>query len=82
MIRIRKFNSRAVASEAGGGGVAASPWTRWARQVKSVDGFASFRLSYFDYSELQLFAVSYSRSISRRHISLQMLKIAFWSLQI
>ena len=54
---------RAVASGGGGGGArgAAGPVgpveTRWARHVKSVNGFVFFRLSYFDYSDLQLFAI-------------------------
>ena len=32
-------------------------WTCWARHIKSVDGFDLFRLSYFDYSDLQLFSI-------------------------
>ena len=35
----------------------AAPWTCWARHIKSLDGFVFFRLSYFDYSDLQLFAI-------------------------
>ena len=31
--------------------------TCWARQIKSVDGFVFIRLSYFDCSDLQLFAI-------------------------
>ena len=48
---------RAVASWGGGGGGQHPPWTIWARQIKSVDGFVFFRLSYFDCSDLQLFAI-------------------------
>ena len=33
------------------------PWTCWARHIKSVGGVVFFRLSYFDYSDLQLFAI-------------------------
>ena len=33
------------------------PRTCWARQIKSVNGFVFFRLSYFDYSDLQLLAI-------------------------
>ena len=33
------------------------PWTCWARHIKSLDGFVFFRLSYFDYGDLQLFAI-------------------------
>ena len=47
---------RAVAS-GGGKGDSCSPGTCWARQIKSVDGFVFFRLSYFDCSDLQLFAI-------------------------
>ena len=52
--------------------------------IKSVDGFVFFRLSYFDYSDLQLFDIfiQCSRSIFWRHISWQVLKISFRSLQI
>ena len=32
--------------------------TFWARKTKSVEGFVSFRLSHFNYSDLQLFAIS------------------------
>ena len=32
-------------------------WTSWARHIKSVGGFVLFRLSYFDYSDLQLFSI-------------------------
>ena len=32
-------------------------WTCWARHIKSVNGFVFFRLSYLDYSDLQLFAI-------------------------
>ena len=32
-------------------------WTCWARHIKSVNGFVFFRLSYFDYSDWQLFAI-------------------------
>ena len=78
---------RAVASRGGGGkGDSCSPWICWARQIKSVDGFVFFRLSYFDCSDLQLllFAIfiSYSRSIFWRHISWQVSTIVFQSLQI
>ena len=31
--------------------------TCWARHITSVDGFVFFRLSYFDNSDLQLFAI-------------------------
>ena len=34
-----------------------APWTCWARHIKSLDGFVFFRLSYFDYGDLQLFAI-------------------------
>ena len=34
-----------------------SPWIYSARHIKSVDGVLFFRLSYFDYSDLQLFAI-------------------------
>ena len=44
---------------AGGGKVRGQlpPWTCRARQIKFVYGFVFFRLSYFDYSDLQLFAI-------------------------
>ena len=32
-------------------------WTCWTTQIKSVDRFVFFRLSYFDCSDLQLFAI-------------------------
>ena len=65
------------------GKIPPSPWTCWARHIKSVDGVVFFRLSYFGYSDLQLFLpFTYSRSIFRRHISWKMLKRAFQSLQI
>ena len=32
-------------------------WTCWARHIKSVNGFVFLRLSYLDYSDLQLFAI-------------------------
>ena len=32
-------------------------WTWLARHIKSVNGFVCFRLSYFDYRDLQLFAI-------------------------
>ena len=53
------YKIRAVASEGGTRGAAAPPpsWTCWARQLKPVDGFVSFRLSHFDYSDLQLFVI-------------------------
>ena len=43
--------ARAVAGPVG------PPWTCWARHIKSVNGFVFFRLSYFDYSDWQLFAI-------------------------
>ena len=51
--------TRAVASGGGGGGgqLPPPPWTCWARHIKSVDGLVFFRLSYSDYSDLQLFAI-------------------------
>ena len=47
---------RAIARVGGKEG-SCPPWTYWARQIKSVDGFVFFRLSYFDYGDLQLFAI-------------------------
>ena len=51
--------TRAVASGGRRGGArgAGAPWTCWARHIKSVDGVVFFRLSYFDNSDLQLFAI-------------------------
>ena len=52
---------RAVARGGQGGGQL--PWTSWAREIKSVlrfslfKGFVFFRLSYFDCSDVQLFAI-------------------------
>ena len=40
-----------------GGSCPPPPWTCWARHIKSLDGFVFFRLSYFDYGDLQLFAI-------------------------
>ena len=37
----------------GGGGKGAAALACWARQIKSLDGFVFFRLSYFGYSDLQ-----------------------------
>ena len=52
------YKIRAVASEGGTRGAAAPPpRTCWARQLKPVDGFVSFRLTHFDYSDLQLFVI-------------------------
>ena len=51
------IKARAVASGGGVGGGSCPPWTCWARQIKFVDGFVFFRLSYFDCSDLQLFAI-------------------------
>ena len=47
--------TRAVASRGARGQLPSR--TCWARQIKSVDGFVFFRLSYFDYSDLQLFSI-------------------------
>ena len=47
--------TRAVTSVGQGGQLL--PRTYWARHIKSLDGFVFFRLSYFDYSDLQLFAI-------------------------
>ena len=55
--KMQKYQSR---SYRGGGGEArgaAAPWTYWTRHIKSVDGSVFFRLSYFNYSDLQLFAI-------------------------
>ena len=41
----------------GGGRGAAAPRNCWAGQIKSVDGFVPFRLSYFDCSNLHLFSI-------------------------
>ena len=50
--------SRAVASRGVRGKLPSPrPWTCWARHIKSVDGFVFFRLSYFNYSDLQLFSI-------------------------
>ena len=46
-----------------GGGGAASPLDLWSQQIKSVDGFVYFRLSYFDWSDLQLFAISMAEEL-------------------
>ena len=68
MVTLYDFiHSRAAASGGVRGG-SCPPWTCWHRHIKSVDGFVFFRLTYFDYSG--------------RHISWQVLKIAFRSLQI
>ena len=40
-----------------GGREAAAPRNCWAGQIKSVDGFVPFRLSYFDCSNLHLFSI-------------------------
>ena len=55
----RVLRLRAVASGGGGGGKGGSypPWICWTRKIKPVDGLVFFRISYFDYSDLQLFAV-------------------------
>jgi len=42
---------------------AAAPLDLWSRQIKSVDGFVFFRLSYFDCSDLQLFAISMAEKL-------------------
>ena len=41
----------------GGGRGAAAHRNCWAGQIKSVDGFVPFRLSYFDCSNLHLFSI-------------------------
>ena len=41
--------------------------TCWARHIKSVDAFAFFRLSYFDNSDLQLFAIFIFEADFRTH---------------
>ena len=48
---------RAVASGEARGAAAPLGRTCWDRHIKSVDGFVFFKLSYFDYSDLQLFAI-------------------------
>ena len=53
-------NIRAVAIGGGGGGGRGGqrpPGPCWTRHIKSVDGSVFFRLSYFNYSDLQLFAI-------------------------
>ena len=70
----------------GGGGARAPPPppppTCWARQIKSVVGFVFFRLGYFDYSDLQSYDIFISKVDFPRHISWQVLKVVFWSIQI
>ena len=47
----------AYQSRGGGGRGAVAPRNCWAGQIKSVDGFVPFRLSYFDCSNLYLFSI-------------------------
>ena len=84
---IRAIASRGGRGGAGGGGGGPPPpppppWTCWARQIKSVIGFVFFRLGYFDYSDLQSYDIFISKVDFPRHISWQVLKVVFWSLQI
>ena len=51
------FSEPQLAGEQGGQLPPPPPWTCWARHIKSVNGFVFFRLSYFGYSDLQLFAI-------------------------
>ena len=75
---IFRFHCEWLAVDRGGAtGAAAPPGPVKPDTFKFVDGFAFFRLSCFDYCDLQLFALSYSMSIFRRHNSRQVLKIAF-----
>ena len=53
---------RALAS-GGGGGSYPPIWTCWARQIKSVDGFVFFRLSYFDCDLQLLFATFMAKKL-------------------
>ena len=56
--KMQKYQSRSYRGGGGGGARgAAAPWTYWTRHIKSVDGSVFFRLSYFNYSDLQLFAI-------------------------
>ena len=54
---MQKYQSRSYRKGGGGEERQLPPWTYWTRHIKSVDGFVFFRLSYFNYSDLQLFAI-------------------------
>ena len=66
-----------------GSSSASAPWTCWARHIKSLDGFVFFRLSYFDYRELQLFAILiFEVDFSETHLMTSAENSINWSLQI
>ena len=78
-------HSRAIANGAGGGARgAAAPPLDLLRQTNWVCRWIFFFcwLSHFGYSDCNCLPLSYSRSIFRRHISWQVMKITFRSLQI